>query len=109
MALCKMKEDYLVVKVPRELDHHAAADIRENTDQYFVNKMVKYVIFDFSDTQFMDSSGIGLIMGRYKQVINLRGKVYVCGINDSVNKIFELSGLYRLVNREENLKSKIEW
>lgn len=94
-----MKDDCLVVTVPRELDHFVASNIREETDCLFEKAMIKYVVFDFSKTTFMDSSGIGLIMGRYRQVLRRKGNVYVYGVTENVDKIFMLSGLYKVVKK----------
>ena len=54
-------------------------------------------MFDFEDTEFMDSSGIGIIMGRYKKVAPLGGKIYAINVGKQVARILELSGMSRLV------------
>ena len=56
-------------------------------------------LFDFSGVEFMDSSGIGVIMGRYKQMSYVGGTVYVYGIGKNVDRIFQMSGLYKLVKQ----------
>ncbi len=59
----------LVIKLMEELDHHNALTIREQSDKLISGKNIKDIIFDFTGSDFMDSSGIGVIMGRYKKVI----------------------------------------
>lgn len=58
----------LIVYVTKELDHHAVIDLRATSDKLIQAGNVKHIIFDFSDVDFMDSSGIGLIMGRHKRL-----------------------------------------
>ena len=86
----------LIIYLPEELDHHTAGKIRKETDDYFRAKRIRDVIFDYQNTNFMDSSGIGLIMGRYREVRFLRGDVYIVGVHQKISRILEISGLYRV-------------
>ncbi|MDD3413251.1 MAG: anti-sigma F factor antagonist [Lachnospiraceae bacterium] len=88
---------YLCIRMPKELDHHRAIRIRETADKYIEGQHIEYVVFDFEDTSFMDSSGIGVIMGRYKKVHTLGGKVMAIHVNERVRKILQLSGLHKIV------------
>ena len=54
-------DNYLCIKMPQEVDHHGAAGIRENADRLLLDEKVRNIVFDFEDTTFMDSSGIGII------------------------------------------------
>lgn len=63
----EIKGDCLVVYIRDDLDHHAVTYLRETSDRLIEAGNVKNIIFDFKDVSFMDSSGIGLIMGRYKK------------------------------------------
>lgn len=93
----------LVVRLPEEIDHHRAGYICEQADRYIVKEKVNHVVFDFEKTRFMDSSGIGIIMGRYKKISCFGGKVYVIHTDRQVKRILYLSGLYKYVEivREE--------
>ena len=62
-----VKDGWLTITMPEEMDHHKAEEIREGADDYLLTGKVLHVIFDFSNTKFMDSSGIGVIAGRYKR------------------------------------------
>lgn len=88
---------YLLIKMPKELDHHSASGVREKADKYFLGQAVDYIVFDFEDTVFMDSSGIGVIMGRYKKVDYFGGKVYAIHTNERVRKVMEISGLHNIM------------
>lgn len=97
---------YLCVRMPKELDHHAATKIRETADKYIEGERVEHVVFDFQYTNFMDSSGIGVIMGRYKKMKTLGGKVFAIHTNERIRKIFQMSGLTKMIetiDEEERL------
>lgn len=98
----------LIVNVPRELDHHSASIIREETELMFRGNKIKYVIFNFSETKFMDSSGIGLIMGRYNEVRLQGGSVCVTNVSTNLEKIITLSGLYKVINKYSFVNEAIE-
>lgn len=90
-------EDTLVVYMPRELDHHSARAVKEYSEGMLKTGSIKNIIFDFSDTTFMDSSGVGMIMGRYRVAKERGGFVGVRGTNAAISRILEISGLYKLV------------
>ena len=89
----------MVIRLGEDLDHHNAVYIREMADGFIEKYPINRVIFDFSGVEFMDSSGIGVIMGRYKQMSYVGGMVCVCGIGKNVDRIFQMSGLYKLVKQ----------
>lgn len=90
-------DNCLMVKLPEEVDHHRAAFICESADKYIVKENVCNVVFDFEDTRFMDSSGIGIIMGRYKKISCFGGRVYAIHADAQIQRILKLSGLNRIV------------
>lgn len=98
----------LILYLPEELDHHIAGRIREQTDQYFSSKKIRNVIFDYQNTFFMDSSGIGLVMGRYREVRYLNGNVYIVGINNKISRFLEISGLYRVSKQKETVEEALK-
>jgi len=97
----------LIIYLPSELDHHMAGVIREKTESLFICKKIRDVIFDYTNTHFMDSSGIGLVMGRYREVRYLKGDVYIVGVNDKVARILDISGLYRVARRCRNVEEAL--
>lgn len=94
------KGDTLYIMVGAELDHHNARSIGVDSDKYIYSNKAKNVVFDFQNTKFMDSSGIGVIMGRYKLVSGIGGTVRIKNINQTLERIFLLSGLYKIVEKE---------
>lgn len=79
-----------------ELDHHAARPLREQIDGIAIRCHAKKLRLDFESVPFMDSSGIGLIMGRYKTMQSLGGELCVTGTSDRLWSIMRLAGLERL-------------
>lgn len=102
-TLFEIQKETLIISLPEELDHHVAGLIREQTDDYFRCRRIRYVIFDYQNTNFMDSSGIGLVMGRYREVRYLNGNIYIVGVNDKIARILDISGLYRVAKKSENV------
>lgn len=95
--LLSCKNQCLVIRLPKEIDHCQAEQIRQECERSFMNFIIRDIIFDFSDTSFMDSSGIGLILGRVRQIHPINGKVYLFGGNEIVRKMLEMSGIQNVV------------
>ena len=90
-------DNCLMVKLPEEIDHYRSSYICERADYFIVNKDVDHVVFDFEATRFMDSSGIGIIMGRYKKISCFGGKVFVLHPDRQIKRVLNLSGVSKLV------------
>ena len=90
-------DNYLMIRLPEEIDHHRAGYISENADRYLVREEVQNVVFDFEKTRFMDSSGIGVIMGRYRKISCFGGKVYAINVDSQIQRILQVSGLNKVV------------
>lgn len=90
-------DNCLMVRMPEEIDHHKSSYICEKADNYILREEVENVVFDFEDTRFMDSSGIGIIMGRYKKIICFGGKVYAIHADRQIRRILCISGLNKLI------------
>lgn len=87
----------LIVSIIGELDHHSAEYIRQKVDMEIIKSTTKNLIFDFSKVSFMDSSGIGVIIGRYKNIQKMNGKAAITNVNTQVKRIFEMSGLLKII------------
>ena len=91
-------EDKLIVfKITDEIDDHSVQMIRRKADYEIERYMPKRIIFDFDSVTFMDSAGIGLIIGRYKFAKMLGAKLEISNLTQSVKKIFEMSGISKLI------------
>jgi stage II sporulation protein AA (anti-sigma F factor antagonist) len=100
-------ERCLIIKLKEELDHHNAIRIREKADKLIDRNNIKYIIFDFSGAGFMDSAGIGVIMGRYRKVIFIGGKTAVANVNLTIDRIFRISGLYKIIEKYDTVEAAL--
>lgn len=91
------EDKLLVFKIKEEIDDCSVQKIRRRADYEIERYMPRKVIFDFDSVNFMDSAGIGLIIGRYKFANMLGGKLEVANLTQSVKKIFEMSGILKLI------------
>ncbi len=80
-------DNCLMIRLPEEIDHHEAGFICETADRYLLREDVRNVVFDFERTRFMDSSGIGIIMGRYRKISCFGGRVYAIHVDRQIEQI----------------------
>jgi len=97
------KDKLLLIKITQDIDECSVQEIRRRADYEIERYMPKRVIFDFYSVSFMDSAGIGLIIGRYKFANMFGGKVEVTNINTTVRKIFEMCGLLKIIPEVEDV------
>ena len=97
----QVEENCLTIFLPGELDHHNAEEIRKGADNMMEKRNIRSIVFDFSNTNFMDSSGIGVIIGRCKNLGYSGGDVSACHLNERVDKIFTVSGLKKIIQVKE--------
>ena len=93
----QVQENCLTIFLPKEVDHHNAEEVKKSADAIIEKEHIKYVIFDFEQTDFMDSSGIGMIMGRYRQIYMLGGEICAAHANERVKKILTMSGVTKIM------------
>ena len=91
------EDKLLVLKITEEIDECSVQKIRRKADYEIERYLPKRVVFDFDSVTFMDSAGIGLLIGRYKIVNMIGGKVGIANLTDSIKKIFEMSGVLKLI------------
>ena len=84
-----------------EIDHHTAKDTREQIDGSISENEPELLILDFRDVTFMDSSGIGLVMGRYRQMQAIGGEVHISNLSPHIKKVMKLAGMDRLAVMDE--------
>ena len=102
------EDKLLVFKITDEIDDCNVQKIRRRADYEIERYMPRKVIFDFDSVTFMDSSGIGLIIGRYKFTNMLGGKLEVANLTQNVRKIFEMSGILKLIPVKTGLLSSFD-
>lgn len=92
-----VKDNCLFIFMPDEMDHNQADEMRMKADQIILEKRIQNLIFDFAGTKFMDSSGVGLIVGRYKKVKCFDGKVVAIHASPRIQKMLSISGLKDMI------------
>lgn len=97
-----VKEDVLIVRLSGELDHHEAENLRNEWKDMMYENPVKHVILNLEHVTFMDSSGLGVILGRYKEVLQLGGEMVVCSVSPHVKRLFDMSGIFKIVRLAES-------
>lgn len=91
------QDKLLKLIITEELDHHTVEKIRRKADYEIERHIPKKVIFDFHQVSFMDSAGIGLLLGRYKNISILGGTLEIQNVNEQVEKILNMSGITRII------------
>ncbi len=92
----KVDNKILTIFLAGELDHHSAVFAKVTIDELLDKDIYNEVIFDFSRMTFMDSTGIGVLLGRYKKLKEHKVPVYARGAQGSIEKLLKLSGIYNI-------------
>ncbi|SHK14135.1 anti-sigma F factor antagonist [Paramaledivibacter caminithermalis] len=104
----EVENNTLIVYINGELDHHSAEDVREDIDTAIDSKNIKNIVFELSNMKFMDSSGIGVVIGRYKKISKLGGRVGVVNTNAHVDRIFQMAGIYKIIDKYSTKEKALE-
>lgn len=91
------KDKLLILRITEEIDHHTTEEIRRKADNEITRYMPRKVVFDMDGVTFMDSAGIGMLIGRYKVVKTFGGSIEMTNVRPSIRKIFEMSGVLKIV------------
>ena len=97
----KTSGDTVTAYLSGELDHHSAKEMREAVDNAVELHMPSKLVLDFKGISFMDSSGIGLVMGRYRMLAKTGAQLYITGASPQIYKVMKLAGIERLAKLEE--------
>ncbi|ARU63166.1 anti-sigma F factor antagonist [Tumebacillus avium] len=92
-----VRGDTLIVRLSGELDHHTAEMVRNQVEAELDRGLTEHLVLNLEDLSFMDSSGLGVILGRYKRVTQAGGRMALCSVNDQLKKLFELSGMLKIL------------
>jgi stage II sporulation protein AA (anti-sigma F factor antagonist) len=94
------KNDVLCIRLSGELDHHSADELREKAITVIEKKDIRHIVLNLEHLTFMDSSGLGVILGRYKQIKQVHGEMVVCAISPAIQRLFDMSGLFKIIKME---------
>lgn len=98
----------LIAKFLGELDDHTADYARQKIDNEIIKPITKNVIFDFTNLTFMDSSGVGVIMGRYKNIVKTNGKAAISCSNPQIIRLLEISGISKVIPVYPNVDTALK-
>ncbi|MDI3540933.1 Anti-sigma F factor antagonist [Koleobacter methoxysyntrophicus] len=98
----------LYIAIKGELDHHNSENVRSLIREEMLKAPIINLLFDFNDLAFMDSSGVGMILGRYNEIKNNGGKIGVTNVGPQVKRIIEISGLKKVMKTFRSVKDAIK-
>ena len=91
------KDKLLNLEIDEEIDHHRAEILRRNADYEIQRRNPKIVILDFNNVYFMDSAGIGMVIGRYKTASMIGAKIEMKNVKPNIRKIFDMTGVLKII------------
>ncbi len=103
-----MDKDVLIVVLGGEIDHHYTEKIRNDIEMKFEENKAKNIVLSFKNVRFMDSSAIGMVIGRYKFVVARGGNLVACDLTLEAKRIFDMSGLGKIVDIYDTLEESLE-
>ena len=99
--ILRYENDMLTAKLAGELDHHLAAEIRAKIDEEMMAKLPKKLVLELSEIEFMDSSGLGLILGRYTKALEIGCLLILRNPGRRIKRLIETSGVASMIQTEE--------
>ncbi len=96
----EIRQHVLCVRLSGELDHHTSEQMREKITKVIEDKNIRHLVLNLEKLTFMDSSGLGVILGRYKQIKQADGEMVVCAISPTIERLFQISGLFKIIRLE---------
>ena len=92
-----VRQGVLIVRLEGELDMHVADEFRRTVDDALDSSGVKYLLLNLKGVEFIDSSGLGVILGRYKKITSKGGRILITGVRAPVKRLFEFSGVLKII------------
>lgn len=102
------KNSVLLIRLKGELDHHTAEQLRQQAENAIDKHEIKHIVLNLEELHFMDSSGLGVILGRYKKIKKNNGEMIICAISPAVKRLFEMSGLFKIMQVELSEKNALQ-
>lgn len=104
----KIVDSIMILRLKGELDHHTSHEFKKAFDEARQNKNIQHLVLNVRDLTFMDSSGLGVILGRYKQIEKNNGRVILCALNPTMYRIFELAGLFKIITMQDSEEAALK-
>ncbi|NLD19209.1 MAG: anti-sigma factor antagonist [Clostridiales bacterium] len=100
-VIFRVSENILIACIKGDIDHHGAAPLRNSVDKAMKAFRCKNLILDFSGVSFMDSAGIGVVLGRYKRLSKTSGNIYISGCSLYIEKLLSMAGVFTLISKAD--------
>lgn len=104
-----IRKKVLVVTLTGELDHHTAKNVKNLVEEAIKNKGITNLVFDFTNLTFMDSSGIGVVVGRYKLITSLGGRVAIVNDSAPIDRLLTMSGIKKIITVTDTIADAINY
>jgi len=104
----EVRQDVLCIRLSGELDHHTSEELKSRVTEAIEKHHILHIITNLEKLTFMDSSGLGVVLGRYKQIKLKNGEMVVCAITPQVKRLFEMSGLFKIIRLEPSEQFALE-
>lgn len=98
----------LCIRLEGELDHHTTEELRNKIAVVIEKHDILHMVLNLEKLSFMDSSGLGVILGRYKYINSINGEMVVCAISPAVKRLFEMSGIFKIIRLEDSESYALE-
>lgn len=98
----------LIIRIDGDIDHHTCEEIRNRVDNEIMRRNPKSIIFDMKNVSFMDSSGIGVIIGRYKLIMENGGITAMINVKPQIKRVYDICGLKKIIPIFETEKNAVE-
>ena len=103
-----VKDDKMIIYLSGEIDHHSAREIREGVGRLIITHRPRTFIFDLEGVDFMDSSGLGLVLGRYRKIKEIGSDMYLTNAGERTKKILKMAGVDKIIKITEDGVQKAE-
>lgn len=103
-----MLDSTLIVELIGEIDHHTCVGIRQAIDRIYQKKRAKNLLFDFKRVTFMDSSGIGMLMGRYRLAAICGGSTGLYDASPEIERVLRMANIHKLIKAYENKQEALQ-
>jgi stage II sporulation protein AA (anti-sigma F factor antagonist) len=104
-----VRDGVVLVRLEGDLGHHEVEAIRDEIEQQLERTGHRGLVMSFRDIDFVDSSALGLILGRYRSIMERRGKMALCEVNETLARLFELSGLQKILTITKTVEQALQF
>jgi stage II sporulation protein AA (anti-sigma F factor antagonist) len=106
-VIFRISDDILIACIKGEVDHHSSAPLRNSIDKAMGAFGCRHLVMDFSGVEFMDSSGIGVALGRYRRMQKSGGRICISGCSSYIERLLEMAGVFTIIPKKDDYESAV--